>query len=108
MTVIPFHKPNKKVPGGFGNKKQPQNPSRDEIHLVRFADKLDDIILEYVLEHSLPPAEVAALVAHRLGNFLAAMPYLPGSESVEQKRVLEYLLDVICRQSKIDINIKVG
>lgn len=50
------------------NEKKP--PERDTVKLWQMAEQIDDIIKDAVLQQNLNPREVAAVLAHRLGNLI--------------------------------------
>ncbi len=75
------------------------NMSREEILLLRLADKIDTTVLEYILEHNLAAPEIAALMAHRLGRLVMAMPSLPGCVDLDTEKLLNYLHEVISREA---------
>jgi hypothetical protein len=50
------------------NKKQ---PDAQTIKLWRLSMEIDDIIKKGILDESLPPDEIAAIIAHRLGSLIS-------------------------------------
>ena len=101
MTVIHLH--DRGFKGGKSKSgvsaKKLSNPSREEILLLRLADKIDEIIMDAVLEHELAASEVAALLAHRLGHLVLAMPTLPGAPKIDRDEFLNYLTLVLRREA---------
>lgn len=45
-------------------------PDRDTVKLWQVAEAIDEIIKDAVLQQNLNPREVAAVLAHRLGNLI--------------------------------------
>lgn len=45
-------------------------PSKEAIHLLHFADKLDEVIKAEMAKGVTSPREIAGIVAHRLGTML--------------------------------------
>jgi hypothetical protein len=104
MNVIDLRKRLQVVRGGKSEVKGASagakgNMSREEVLLLRLADKIDTMILDNILEHNLTAPEIAALMAHRLGRLVMAMPSLPGCANLDIEKLKSYLHEVIERES---------
>jgi hypothetical protein len=76
-----------------------QNPSKDEILMLRFADKMDQMVLDTILDHGLSAVEVSALVTHRLAHLIQAIPALPECQDVDVEILTNYLCDLLRREA---------
>ncbi len=72
---------------------------REDILLLRLADKIDALFLDGILEHDMSAPEIAALAAHRLGRLLLAMPSLPGCVDLDTVALREHLHEIIDREA---------
>jgi hypothetical protein len=75
------------------------NMSREEVLLLRLADKIDTMVLDNILEHNLSAPEIAALIAHRLGRLILAMPSLPGCSELDTQKLKDYVHEIIDREA---------
>ncbi len=75
------------------------NLTKEEVLLLRVADKIDALFLDSILDHNMTAPEVAALVAHRLGRLLLAMPSLPGCSDLDTEVLRAHLHDIIDREA---------
>lgn len=104
MNVIDLRKRLAVVRGGKEAVKESANGkkgnmSREEVLLLRLADKIDTMVLDHILEHNLSAPEIAALMAHRLGRLIMATPSLPGCGDIDTEKLKSYLHEVIDREA---------
>lgn len=77
-------------------------PQRDAILLLRLADAIDSLVLNAILEQKLQPTEVAAILAHRLGNLTQTLNGFPGSEAaIEIAEFINFLEMILKREAGI-------